>query len=411
MDSNTDFSALIDIYGAPEPTKREVIEEIDTCWRPGASLSVQPHQAPDRGATVEAPTSFLPFALLTAEIRLMIWNAALEEPCVVNIFMKYRDRRGYFEPPSRFTVLNTKSLHQRSAINSLLSVNYEARSIAQDYLDTHFVDEAQAALPWGSKGCRKHWRALHDLGAQLLNLRIDPQKDILFLNGLDLEPVFDGDTPTNVFLTPDPADPPLLPERLRGQTLHPHPSPNTRRLHTRGLGETEALFTGRFNTIIMPIHGLVDQRAPEGLFQHPWNYTPDTNLCPPTDKTFIALVGHYRGRNLQMDDLEFIPDAEVARIRREAWGRSTGWTTSNANTRVASSVLHRDVLVMTAVWEEWAGRRGSLEDGYKWGRGIPLCQLGWDAHVVECVRLRFARVKQEALDRLRPGDMHTCLPG
>jgi hypothetical protein len=355
----------------------------------------------------EDPISFPQFALLAAEIRLMIWNAALEfeehRPRVVNIFMKSHNPKRYFAPPARLTVLNTKCLHETNGFDSLLGVNYEARATAQAYLASHPADEAEAALLWRP---RKHqrWKSIYDLGAHLVKLRINPSRDVLFLNGLDLEPIYDGNTPTNVFLTPDPADPPLLPERLRGQILlDQRPSPI---YHTRGFGEVEHTFASFFGTIIMPVHGLVEQHGAEGVFKHPWSTTRDTDLRKPMDRTFIALVGHYRGRDLQMDDLEFIPNVEVARIRREAWNKSVGWT-SNANGRVASSVLHRDVLVMLAVWKDWCCMRG--EDRI-WEQEIELYRLrDRDHRVSERVRLRFARVKQEVLDRLAPEDVY--IPG
>jgi hypothetical protein len=336
----------------------------------------------------------------------MIWNVALEleeqRPRVVNIFMKSHNPKRYFAPPARLTPLNTKWLHERNAFDSLLRVNYEARATAQAYLTSHPADEAEAALLWRS---RKHqrWKGIYDLAAHLLKLRINPPRDVLFLNGLDLEPIYDGEVPTNVFLIPNPADPPLLPERLRIQTLQDQLS---FKHHTRYLGEVEHTFASFFGTIMMPVHGLVEQHGAEGLFKHPWSTTRDTDLRTPMDRNFIALVGHYRARNLQMDDLEFIPDVEVARIRREAWSKSTGWT-SNTNRRVASSVLHRDVLVMLAVWEEWSGRRGKNNI---WEREIELYKLrDRDHRVSERVKLRFARVKQEVLDRLVPEDVY--IPG
>ena len=356
---------------------------------------------------LEAPTSFPQFPLLAAEIRVMIWNAALrleeQGPRVVNIFMKSHNTKRYFAPPARLTVLNTKSLHRRNASDSLLGVNYEARAIAQAYLASHPADEAEAALLWRPRKIQR-WKSIYDLGAHLLKLRINPPRDVLFLNGLDLEPIYDGKIPTNVFLPPNPADPPLLPKRLGGQILEDQqPSFSS---HTRGFGEVEHTFASFFGTIIMPVHGLVEQHAAEGLFKHPWSTTRDTDLRKPMDRTFIALVGHYRGRDLQMDDLEFIPNVEVARIRREAWSKSVGGT-SNADKRVASSVLHRDVLVMLAVWRNWCCMRG--EDRV-WEQEMELYRLRDRDHgVSERVRLRFARVKQEVLDRLAPEDVY--IPG
>jgi hypothetical protein len=404
MNLDADFSALVDIYDAPEPTKCEVIEEIDTCARSCASLG---SRAPDRDATLEALTSFPQFTLLAAEIRLMIWNAALEldeqQPRVVNIFMKSHNPKRFFAPPSRLTVLNTKWLHGRNGIDSLLSVNYEARAMAQAYLASHPADEAEATLLWRPRRYQR-WKGIYDLAAHLLKLRINPPRDVLFLNGLDVEPIYEDRVPTNVFLTPDPADPPLLPEGLTGPSLHDYLS---MRGHTRYLGEVEHTFASTFGTVMMPVHGLIEERGARGLFEHPWRTTRDTDLRTPMDRTFIALVGHYRGRNLQMDDLEFIPDVEVGRIRREAWRKKAGWT-SNANTRVASSVLHRDVLVMLAVWKEWGSRGGKANI---WEQEIEVYQLRDlnNERVSERVRLRFARVKQEVLDRLTPEDVY--IPG
>jgi hypothetical protein len=63
---------------------------------------------------------------------------------------------------------------------------------------------------------------------------------------------------------------------------------------------------------------------------------------------------------------------------------------------------------MLEVWEEWSGKRG--KNDIIWEREIELYKLRDRHHrVSERVKLRFARVKQEVLDRLVPEDVY--IPG
>ena len=86
----------------------------------------------------------------------------------------------------------------------------------------------------------------------------------------------------------------------------------------------------------MPVRGLVDYMPPEALFPNPMH--PASSVT----NTFIALVGHYRGRNLQMDDLEFTPDDQIQRVRgtlRSRWtGGGTGSWMSGSKRRACCTV-------------------------------------------------------------------------
>jgi hypothetical protein len=349
------------------------------------------------GAT-GCPGSFSFFPALPAELRLQIWESALEtmqEPRVVNIFVKCHNPTRLFSLPSRLTVLNNEYLRRTDVVSSLLGVNSEARSAALAYLAAHPADEAREALIWRSKKAQR-WKGLYKLCVDLLHLRIDPKRDALFLNGLDLEPILQDGVPTGQFRIPDFPD---AIDRVLPLSLLPPwymtdqpPVANRANRNVRELEGPERTFTSRFRTVIMPVHGLIDPwggKEAEALFDDPMlapydrlGYFPALLNREMGLKTFIAVVGHYRGRNLQLADLEFM-DAG-GDFRRARYG----------------SIHQRDVLVMTAVWEEWilyARIRHDCEV-----RRYTQLDLG----PFQRPTLRFARVNEEVLARLSGGDQY-----
>ncbi|KAK3305029.1 uncharacterized protein B0T15DRAFT_531115 [Chaetomium strumarium] len=365
-------------------------------------------------AVAGSSCSFSLFPILPAELRLQIWESALamQEPRVLNIFVKCHDPKRFFSPPSRLTMLNNEYLRRTDMVSTLLGVNSESRYAALAYLAAHPADEARKALLWRSKKAQR-WKGLYKLGVDLLHLRIDPKRDALFLNGLDLEPILHQDgAPTGQFrrIPPDAANPilVLLPRRLseqeQGGTLYPDGA----RRNIRELEGPERTFTSRFRTVIMPVHGLIDPWGREGVLENP--------MLPPFDrlagyhtmlremalKTFIAVVGHYRGRNLQLADLDFIPESEVARIvkEHEAGSTSGGGDGGGGRGGAVRSILHRDVLVMTAVFREWM-RCGRIVHDCA-ARRCPQIDYG----PFRRPALRFARVKEEVLARLSPQDQY-----
>ncbi|KAL2132250.1 hypothetical protein VTI74DRAFT_4045 [Chaetomium olivicolor] len=341
--------------------------------------------------------TFPRFVDLPAELRLHIWEEAvrIREPRVINIFVKCQNAQ-IQRPPSRLKLLNVSGLRRTEMAHKLLGTNYEARAVALAYLDSQLLDETGGDLVWRSRR-QQRWKGLYKLGCLLRDLRIDPKRGVLFLNGLDLDPVLKRGIPAEStrFRRPD-GSPLLLPERMRASTLDP---PQPGKEHSRALEGPERIFTSFFRTIIMPVNGLLDRQKGGATFGSPLYAIFRGYLAPPNDGTaditFIALVGGYRGRNLQMADLEFIPDDEVESVRRE------GWPTRlfpESNRWLARSILHRDVLVMTAVWREWIHDSPYTYLHRLWrfeGR-----KRFW------LPKLRFARVKQEVLDRLTEGDMY-----
>jgi hypothetical protein len=172
----------------------------------------------------------------------------------------------------------------------------------------------------------------------------------------------------------------LLPKWLRGSEIDWHLCSGK---HTRALEEDEGEFTRLFRTIIMPVHGLVEQGRPEAVFNRPLTVSAwwrDWHEEIMADKTFIALVGQYRGRNLLMADLEFIPNEEIERIRGEVHER---WAEGMSQLKV-TNILYRDVILMTAIWSLWRDSRMTTNGP----------------------TLRFARVKEQVLDRLTHADIY-----
>lgn len=243
-------------------------------------------------------------------------------------------------------VLNAGWLRQRDGINNIAATNHEARTVVREHLASHPFDKARQ---------------------NPTSIRLDPgpKADILFINN--------------------------------GNPRHP-----------LTLTLRESGFTNRFHTIIIPVAGLM--LANNDQPPRPALYVRDPLLPTATqlhngvfdraaDKTFIALVGEpYRGNNLQMGDLEFISDAEVARVRggwRERGSRCVRWLLGgkrrgDGDGGVAESMLRRDVLVMMVIWERWTEQAKRAHLGM--GKGY--------SHVsgVDRPKLRFARVKEGCVD-------------
>ncbi|KAJ4288353.1 hypothetical protein N0V88_007391 [Collariella sp. IMI 366227] len=263
-----------------------------------------------------------------------------------------------------------KHLHHTDGFNSLLGTNYEAREATLAYLASHPQNEIHDHR----YRRQQRWMGLPYLARDLRRARFDPVKDVLFLNGLDVE--YDA-------LPPDETSALLLPVRLQeNATLVPN-----REKHTRCLDLPEGVFLSMFRNVMMPVYGIIDQARPEGLFDD--TMYPDTMGLYPhgklRDRMFIALVGNYLGRNLQMEDVEFIPDQEVDQVRREG---IEAMREPGTGRRRAASVLHRDVLVMTAVWAMW---NSIHEQRWKYLASETVKSLREEFRR----SLRFARVKTE----------------
>lgn len=347
------------------------------------------HGNPDRPFT---------FVDLPPELRLQIWDAVLQarvdEPQVINILVKPFNPKRFFGPPSRLTVLNKAWLRANDGSSNLLGTNYEARTVAQVFLASH---PYQRSHPWsGTPGVLQQtsrrgqkWMGLYWLGRLLERLRIDPERDVLFLNGLDLHPDYAVNPPVKSNCQQPSL---LLPEKF-GEWM----SFSTLQFrHSLQLEDREVDLTSQFRTIIMPVEGLVKQGFAGGsnaddrglcstIFRDPMRLPingPRDRPGARTERTFVALIGHYRGRNLQMADLEFVSHDEINKIKREGW---------EPGQRMAKSVLQRDVLVMEQVWRHWITCMDWENDTYGYSR---------------VRRLRYARVRQKALDRLAPDDLY-----
>jgi hypothetical protein len=380
MKSEPTTASLVEVLGGSDTENCEAGVAIDEIEAQTPSDQLQACDAPtlDTGRAEDSPPEFLTFSVfpnLPAELRLQVWDEALQkltrEPRVINIFVKCHKKK--LQEPSRLTVLNFDSLRQADVVGNLLGTSYEARTIAQAYLDLHPPNDiGPGSLQWRSRRAQK-WMCLFRLGQRLRYLRIDPARDVLFLNGLDLDA-------SNSFRPPDMNDALLLPKWLRGSEIDWHLCSGK---HTRALEEDEGEFTRLFRTIIMPVHGLVEQGRPEAVFNRPLTVSAwwrDWHEEIMADKTFIALVGQYRGRNLQMADLEFIPNEEIERIRGEVHER---WAEGMSQLKV-TNILYRDVILMTAIWSLWRDSRMTTNGP----------------------TLRFARVKEQVLDRLTHADIY-----
>ncbi len=365
-------------------------------WINGADdppSSEEPAKDTSTGITNHA---FPQFPLLPAELRILIWNAAtdqrLQPPRVINMFI-----RGPFSwDHGRMAITNLAWLRAHNAAGNLLRASAEARAVARRYLDLRPGASERSIRVYQSRRIITAIR-INEIGSPLLSVHADPKWDVLFLNGLDLDAA-ERNTGTHPAAEeggqPSTADVPILlppiPPRVSAWALRRREP--FRSEHSLALHGLEAELLCQFSTVIMPVQGLVEPPLEDRRlclnFTAPfldWSFERLAEPVGESDRrrTFIALVGDpYRGRNLQMEDIEFIPDAEIHRV----WGEATQQHADNG--RVESS-LHRDVLVMKTVWESWelhlkAFRDADLKTLPPQHPRVAPFKLG---------RLRFARVK------------------
>jgi hypothetical protein len=320
-----------------------------------------------------------------------IWNQAIDavytdKARVVNIFLECRD---YGTENSRLTVLNLNWLSGNNILGTLRCTSREARAIATAYVDSR-------SLPHWNRSIISHlgrgWTGPGTPYDALRELYIDPARDVLFLNGLDVDFV---PKPRDSFLdkpffrlarSNEGMNPLFLPNWVLGLDVEP-----TRRTgHFRNLSIYESLFTSQFSTIIMPIHGLVQLRQTERVFTEPfWARTADV--------TFIALFGQYRGRNLQLGDLEFISDDQIGEMMAELHLQPGRWVPGTGR-MAAPSIEHRDLVTLMGVYDEWAHTESPYSHIFNSHNVFPI--------ELDMPRFRFARVREEVLRGLSPEEMY-----
>lgn len=151
-----------------------------------------------------APTSFECFPNLPTELRLKIWEEAVRQVDhtrrVVHLFVKC------LKPPvsqsqMRLSLLNSDYLLKTDSITRLVITNTESRHVALRYLAEHPLrenpfpehdplrgDPLQTVIQrWKSK--HSSWATSHvRLFEHLYKLGVDPTRDALFLNGMDIKP-------------------------------------------------------------------------------------------------------------------------------------------------------------------------------------------------------------------------------
>jgi len=388
------------------------METDTTTVNPAADPGRPPLEDPVKNTSTTDDTSrtFSHFPLLPAELRLLIWTAATDQrtqdPRVVNMFVG-----GPFEwRRHRMHITNLLWLEARNGANNVLGTSTEARAAARRYLEPR--RGVQPPTITFSQTCSRIWaRRMQDLGGPLVRLRVDPTWDILFINGLDIHAADRAASADAVAQEGGQRDwagvPSLLPHfppRVSSRAIR-YREP-WRGDHSLGLWGPEAEILSQFRTIIMPVQGLIEP-PPEGrslprMFTDPfvgWSFDwpggpPGTPGDMDKDRTFIALLGGpYRGRNLQMEDIELISEAAIDAIRCEA---AQGGDTGRAGTAV-----QRDVVVMTAIWECWTHRLQVFRDAdlQRFTAENPKVApsvLG---------TLRFARIKQGVCEALTEEDV------
>ena len=340
-----------------------------------------PPASANHHADLLAP-SFPQFSQLPAELRLLIWEAAADQqaqvPRVVN--MSVRGQVWDRSPRPRLHVTNKSWLQADPRAASLLRTNREARAAASAFLQSHprLPGRTLVIFIAGNSTTVRLGRAF---ATPLCQLCLDPTRDILFLNGLDLY-VHARAAPTPTEPGGEAAISLVLPHGLSAWGAI---SPTWVRYHAFRLNIIEHQALCQFRTVVMPVQGLV-QQAEEGqpsFFTDIFSQLAVRSCREPVScrRTFIALVGRYRGGNLQMDDIEFIPDEELKRVREEAREQV-------AHGR-AKSVLDRDVLVMTAIWAQWTYGAAEVFD-------VNRDMVLMDGKYGPAIRrtLQFARVKQ-----------------
>jgi hypothetical protein len=369
------------------------------------------------GHPMPASAVFTCFPKLPTELRIKIWEEAVQHVDrrrrVVNMFLPpvKQHKPVIARGAPILLLLNEEHLRNSDMLASLLVTNTESRGVALRYLARRppqdpfppFI-ERQMSLDFAGDW-RPFCRRLRYLSE---GLSVHPARDAVFINGIDWHPQSPKGDQTSMCLLPD-AIPPLGVPRLWRPWLVG--------IHGRTILPPEHGFISRFRTIIMPAHGLIDHRDGKALLGDPTFDYLVRFLPPPRlpgddsdpEAVFIAIVGTpYRGRNLQMEDLEFIPDDEVQRIYEDACNSLKLVKPPPPQTkqqRAVSSALHRDVLLMTAVWEEWKLRAEQIHrEPLVWGPE-KLKNYGWNDPeqrvFPKCHKLQFARIKQEALERVR----------
>lgn len=328
-------------------------------------------------------TGFPQFSLLPTEIRLQIWNVFLMmqtyEPRVINISVGTHYSVDRSPRHSVLRLLNLKSLRQADGFRSLLQTNWEAREATIEHLETHPPNHD---YPYSRPARKQRWMGVRRLNRSLHRAGFDPARDVLFLHWLDNAGCEALQSDARNAATDAEL---LLPKRLQAGELVDTYQGWNRDAHWMSPAEVD--FINLFRTVMMPVRGLVKQGTEfEDLFPDPMSGIPPVHRYHRMeDRGFIALVGFSgpAGRNLQMKDIEFIPDETVERIRQET---GEGTLVPGTNRRVVESVLQRDVLVMTAAWRKWKSR-------VRYWRGD-------DPEDFHRRRLRFARVKEDVVAQL-----------
>ncbi len=233
---------------------------------------------------------FTGFVRLPAELRLQIWHEALQlpqSPRIINIFLQCR-RASPQRQVAHLAVPNFDQLQQTDTIGNLLATNHETRMAAQAYLAKNPVWRPREKPSW--------WEWVFDLGPLLQRLRIDPTRDILFLSGVDLENPRLGVPSRNLFRLPD------APFFSSGPGSLQYP---------------ESMLLRLFRTIILPVDGCVENQEIREIFNSPLFVLRDRGLpmhVLPANSRLVIIVGGYKGRKLQLGDLEVIPEAVINRI-------------------------------------------------------------------------------------------------
>jgi hypothetical protein len=256
----------------------------------------------------------------------------------------------------RLSLLSNDYLLKIDSITRLLITNTESRHVALGYLAEHPLQEnpfpehdplrgdpLQTVIQrWKSK--HSSWATSHvRLFEHLYKLGVDPTRDVLFLNGMDIKPEAVDGIPTGRYcLDRDQHayDPPQPCEKMNtdvsGLSALQSSSVMLNRLrqwrtrfgiHNRELGDPERDFISKFETMMTPVQGLYDRLDAGALFHDP-TYTDNCletllnihqrvslTLMARESQTFIAIgSSSYRGCNIQMSDLEFLSADEVRKL-------------------------------------------------------------------------------------------------
>ena len=332
----------------------------------GLSQAADCEESLPKATTAECPvpeeTAFPGFVCLPAELRLQIWREALQlpqGPRIINIFLQCR-RASPQRQVAHLAVPNLDQLQQTDVIGNLLATNHEARMAAQAYLAENPSWRPQENPSW--------WEWVFDLGPLLQRLRVDPTRDILFLSGVDLENPRLGVPSRNIFRLPNA---PLL-------------SPGPHSLHY-----PESIFLRLFRNVIMPVDGGVENQKIRGIFDSPFLVLRDRGLpmhVLPANSRFLILVGGYKGRKLQLGDLEVIPEDVISQI---CSGLPTG------------ASLRTIALAIRCVLRASHGFRVAFNELDEKPPSSPPSHGHCASH-----KLLFVRVKEEVRNRLTQNDVY-----